>query len=352
VTRRYDILSADRVLGKAVVVRHADLSYDEDYEFDDRGRGPKTHTHLELGADGIPSRLELSGKDYLKRDVRELATCIGEQCKWDSNDEHGEGGHAFYLPINATTLMDGPLLSAALRSNAGVRLLPGGVLRARKVGDAAVTHAGETKHVNAYELSGAGLFPYFEWFEDDGTPFARVDDSQARVREGWSEIVPRLLAIQHPLGDAWRERVMRDVSHRPASLAILHARLFDPATKKVTEDATILIEGGRVKAVGARLPAPADAEVISAQGRTVLPGLWDMHVHADDDEGILHLAAGVTTVRDLGNDIDSSLRRRARWDAGTEAGPHLSKHRPRCLPTRPRKRSRPSIVTRRTAMSS
>jgi imidazolonepropionase-like amidohydrolase len=323
VTRRYDLLLADHVAGKSVTVRHADGSFDEDLEENDRGRGPKTHAHLELGLDGTPARFELSGKDYLKRDVRELVTCDGAHCKWDSTDEHGEGGAGFYVPVNMTVLTDAPLLALALKSDAGAKLLPGGSVRARKVADATVTHDGQSKHVTAYELTGAALFPSFEWFEDDGNPFASGDDWGAEVLEGWSDSLAKLRELQRPLAQAWRERVTKEVTHRPSSLAILHARLFDPATKKVTPDATIVIEGGKVKAVGAKLPAPPDAEVISAQGRTVLPGLWDMHVHVGDNDGLLNLANGVTTVRDLGSDMDSAMQRRTRWEGEDDIGPHL-----------------------------
>src|SRR5262249_29202337 len=49
VTTRYDIIFADNVAGHAVLVRHPDGSLDEEYEFNDRGRGPKTHAHVVTG---------------------------------------------------------------------------------------------------------------------------------------------------------------------------------------------------------------------------------------------------------------------------------------------------------------
>jgi hypothetical protein len=63
--------------------------------------------------------------------------------------------------------------------------------------------------------------------------------------------------------------------------------------------------------------------VIDAHGRTLLPGLWDMHVHLSSSDGTLDLAAGVTTVRDLGNNLEELAARVARFDAGTELGPHV-----------------------------
>src|SRR5262245_30259227 len=77
---RYEIFTPDQTSGHAVVVRHGDGSLDEDYEYSDRGRGPKTHTHVDVGADGAPDRVEISGKDYFKRDVHELAAC-GARCR-------------------------------------------------------------------------------------------------------------------------------------------------------------------------------------------------------------------------------------------------------------------------------
>ena len=64
-------------------------------------------------------------------------------------------------------------------------------------------------------------------------------------------------------------------------------------------------------------------EIIDATGKTLLPGLWDMHAHVNDNDGLLNLAAGVTTVRDLGNDTDSLLARRQRIIDGKEIGTRI-----------------------------
>ncbi len=55
----------------------------------------------------------------------------------------------------------------------------------------------------------------------------------------------------------------------------------------------------------------------------VLPGLWDMHVHMGEVDGVLHLAAGVTSVRDLANDIDTVLDLRKRIEVGQLVGPRM-----------------------------
>src|SRR5205807_10543824 len=58
--------------------------------------------------------------------------------------------------------------------------------------------------------------------------------------------------------------------------------------------------------------------------RALLPGLWDMHVHiSPGTDGMLHLAAGVMTVRDMGNDTATVLSLKKKFDEGSEIGPNM-----------------------------
>ena len=63
--------------------------------------------------------------------------------------------------------------------------------------------------------------------------------------------------------------------------ALAGGTLIDGYGGRPLRNSVIIIEGERVKAVGqvGALPIPEDAELISTEGMTVLPGLWDMHVH-------------------------------------------------------------------------
>lgn len=311
----YDIVFSDRVAGHVVVVRHGDGTADEDLEFAERGKGPKLHSRLELGKDGFPDHFELSGKNRKQREVRELVSCDATHCKWSGTDEEGEGRRAFYVSNNKSVIADAALLALSQRMG-NVPLLPSGSFHAEKLVETTVK--GTT--VAAWELSGFGFVPRIEWFSADGEWFAQVDEYGAGIRQGFGDARPKLLELQAPLDRARRERVTAQVSHRPDKLAIVHARLLSP---KPIDDATILVQDGKITRVGAKLPPTEGAEVIDAQGKTVLPGLWDMHVHEDADDGLMYVANGITTVRDLGSDMDAALTRQARWEAGTELGPHL-----------------------------
>src|SRR5262249_91233 len=82
----------------------------------------------------------------------------------------------------------------------------------------------------------------------------------------------------------------------------------------------------RIVAAGprAKVAVPAGATTIDVAGKFVLPGLWDMHAHVEQvEQGIVYLAAGVTTVRDMGNVLDFITGMRDAIDAGRGLGPRI-----------------------------
>jgi imidazolonepropionase-like amidohydrolase len=114
----------------------------------------------------------------------------------------------------------------------------------------------------------------------------------------------------------------------PTTLAITGVTLIDGDGVPPLPDATVVIEEGRFSRVGpgAATPVPEGAERSDGRGRFAIPGLVDMHVHAgtpDREHLRLFLAAGVTTVLDLGGQVEDLAGYRAAIEAGTKAGPRL-----------------------------
>ncbi|MFH1821561.1 MAG: amidohydrolase family protein [Methanobacteriota archaeon] len=102
--------------------------------------------------------------------------------------------------------------------------------------------------------------------------------------------------------------------------------LFD-GTGRVMKDSAVLIENGRFKKVCKKGEEtyPKNADVINIEGKTVLPGLMDMHVHSTWIKQVLglFLTCGVTTIRDLGSPLDEILGLRDRIARGDEVGPRI-----------------------------
>src|SRR5262249_36761739 len=109
-------------------------------------------------------------------------------------------------------------------------------------------------------------------------------------------------------------------------LAIVGATLIDGTGKPAIPDAAVIVESGRIVAAGPRasVRVPASATVFDARGKTLLPGLWDMHAHFEQVEwGPIYLAAGVTTVRDVGNELEFITAVRDALRDGRGLGPQM-----------------------------
>jgi imidazolonepropionase-like amidohydrolase len=115
---------------------------------------------------------------------------------------------------------------------------------------------------------------------------------------------------------------------RSERLAITGATLENSTGAAPVSDSVILIEHGVITAAGPRreVSIPKDATVLDATGKFAIPGLWDMHAHYEQVEwGPIYLAAGVTSVRDVGNEFDFIRTVHDQLDRAEHAaiGPHL-----------------------------
>jgi imidazolonepropionase-like amidohydrolase len=109
-------------------------------------------------------------------------------------------------------------------------------------------------------------------------------------------------------------------------VAVVGATILDMTGRPPVKNGTVVVTDGRVAAAGpsSRIMVPAGATVVRAGGKTVMPGLWDMHAHFEQVEwGPVYLAAGVTTVRDVGNELEFIAAVRDAVAAGKGLGPRM-----------------------------
>jgi imidazolonepropionase-like amidohydrolase len=326
---RYSILLAGNKAGVLAVWNTSDGARHTFMAFNDRGRGPSVTTRFVLDRAGLPTQIDASGNDYLKAPVEEHFRIAKGKASWNNKAEKGEKelrGAAFYVPIDATFAGE---FEAALLAAPGGRLplLPEGEAHIERVLDRTVEVRGKKQKVTLYDETGLAFAPSPVWMTEDRRLFATGSDWFSILPEGAEAAWPALLEAQKTHLAKLGEEVARKVQKkRTGQLLVRRVRLFDSETATVKDGMSVLISGGRIAAVGpdGSLTPDGTAEVLDLKGRMLLPGLWDMHVHLGDwDDGLLHLAAGVTTVRDLANDIDHLQEMRTSFDSGVLAGPHI-----------------------------
>lgn len=123
-------------------------------------------------------------------------------------------------------------------------------------------------------------------------------------------------------------------SSQSKPLAITHVTVIDATGAPATPDMTVVISGGRIAAIGktGKARIPANAQMIDATGKFLIPGLWDMHMHlsfyADTKQPPFTafpslIANGVTGVRDMGGNLEQINRWRKEIADGTLVGTRI-----------------------------
>ncbi len=324
--RRYDFLMGAGRAGEEVV-RQRGNERDVHFEFNDRGRGPKTDSVIVTDSRSIPLSISNKGNDYLKAAVHE--EFANGTWSTDAEKGHSDNRDAVYVSMNGAPDETGVLAKALLAaSGQKLALLPAGEASIRGLGDVTLDHEGRKEHVTCYAITGFDFTPSPIWLDDTNELFASVSSWSSVIREGWGRDVARqLIDKQKTWSDTDAAARTQRLTHHPrgGAIAITNARVFDPVTMTLTASTTIVVRGNRIERVGpdGSVTTPNDAEQIDARGRTVLPGLWDMHTHNSEDQGMLNIANGVTSVRDLGNDVDFIVALKKKYERNETVGPRI-----------------------------
>ena len=291
--------------------------------FNDRGRGPDTTAVYRLDEADLPIDLLVEGVDYMKAPVNERFERVDGVASWTTTVDSGETDRSgFYISLDLTAEVVAMLARAALAQDGQpLPLLPTGTVRAAVVETVELDDGGV---VSLVEIYGLHFEPEPIWLDEDGELFASVSSWTSVIEAENESLVPTLLARQ----DARRMKRLTDMAERlrrppVESLLIDNARIWDVRSGTVSQANAVLVEGDRITALlGPDAPRPAVTTVVDAGGRSLLPGLWDMHTHLDFMSGPLNIAAGVTTVRDLANDHDTLMQIIAAFDDASVIGPH------------------------------
>ena len=109
-------------------------------------------------------------------------------------------------------------------------------------------------------------------------------------------------------------------------LAITGVNVIDVIDGRIVPNSTVIITGDTISSVTPNGAPPRGAQVVDGQGKFLVPGLWDMHAHTDgagESSLQLHVANGVTGIRDMGSDLELILRLRAATASGQLLGPRV-----------------------------
>jgi imidazolonepropionase-like amidohydrolase len=325
------LMQGNRTGSQTVAIRE-DGTVRSEYSYNDRDHGDRITATWKLDSAGIPVAYEGRGHDYMKAPVEEQFRMQGGHASWKNRRESGEQtvqGPAFFMPANPPPEFYGVLARALLRApDQRLALLPSGWATIAPAGSLVVSSGDDRAEWFEYRISGLDFMPLSVWLDAKGATTAHASLWLSTVIAGHEADLFRILSEQDKTNAAWFASLAHALTQIPkGDLVVRNACLFDPRDLSVTPGTSVLVRGDRIVRVApdARLQPGAGAHIIDARGRFLMPGLWDCHAHIDGVDGMLNIANGVTSARDLGNDTDVFLKRVARFDAGTEIGPRVLK---------------------------
>jgi len=287
---------------------------------------------IKLGADKMPSDIVVRGVTP-SGDAGEEFHIEGDTASWTSPVDKGSTPYsspAWYVPQGGTYLggiapyvgaaQIEPLLAAG---SAGMALLPSGRATLQKVTQLEVDGPEGRKTVELQLLRGTAQTPQPIW-TSDGKVFGALIGLGV-LPAGYEGNMDKMQAAQDAalatLAPATASKFLTANAKRP--VLFKDVQIYDSDRETFVANQNVLTENGKIVSVGAA-PAslPAGTRVISGAGKTLVPGLWDSHMHVPDDFAtVSELALGVTSCRNPGGPIELEVSQRERRAKGTLLAP-------------------------------
>lgn len=328
----YPVMNHERVAG-SMVVTHAGDTTTVRFVFTDRNRGSRNYVRY-VDRNGrlavIESRPVLLDDEL--GDVTLRLDLVGDSVKQSTGQRTTTSGIArgAHFAINVTPYDQAMLAKFLLAQASHASLMSqGDTARAVVLQELSVTTASGPERVKLVALRrGGSPLPSLIWLDANNDLFATEVGWFMTIKPGAAPALPQLRAAEIALRNAQADSLNRRVLQATARVvAIRNGDLFDSETGTVRPRTTVILTGDRITAVGPAdaTPIPRGATVVDATGKTIMPGMWDMHGHMQltsaNISGPLQLMYGITTVRDLGSDPDVAIANRERANAGVIAGP-------------------------------
>jgi imidazolonepropionase-like amidohydrolase len=272
-----------------------------------------------LGPDGSVQSLAVRGVT-MTGDAAEEFKVENGQARWSSTSDKGTApakGH--YIPAGGVSIANALLFEKlAAAGPAGVDLLPSGKAVMTFGPVQTINGPAGPKKVQLAFVRGVLATPLPVWMDENKRYFADVGHLST-IPEGYEGALKQLRNVQEAATAAEVKAVAAQFLVAAAKAPVLfdNVQLFDADKGVFVANQTVLAHDGKIAAIGAAgsIKAPAGAQLIDGRGKTLVPGIWDSHMHIGDDWDVLsNMANGMTSFRSPGTTFDravDAVKRRA-----------------------------------------
>ncbi len=325
-TENYDIMLSGTKVGTLVADSQGQTTTIS-YDFKNNGRGPTISESVTVDAAGLPTSWRVTGTTTFGSKVDESFTRTGQKASWV--DATGPGSAdvsapALYVAQSASPWALGLYARALDKAGGKIAALPGGELRLAPMGNLQVKSTTGTVEARAVALSGIDLDRQTLFLDKSGGLIAFAGPEFIVVKQGFEGEDARLRAMVAGWDTSRLTDLSKQLTHKPAgNLRVTNVRIFDPATMQLSAPQSVLVKGNRIAAIEAASVTRSGETVVDGKGGTIVAGFNEMHGHLGQSDALTNLMAGITTVRDMGNDDAVLDKLQARMESGEIIGPRV-----------------------------
>jgi imidazolonepropionase-like amidohydrolase len=329
-TITYRVLFAGEDVGYMTVDEHGN-QLAIDFDFKQNGRGPTMAEEITLDDNGFPVDWTITGTTTFGSSVDEFFRVEDGIARWQ--DATGTGAAAvddmrFYIRQEGSVYPAGLLAQVLLADeDRRIDVFPAGEAAIVERDTMTFDGADGKRDVAAYEILGLSYNPQLVILDQDGRFFATASPRFSLVREGYEGADEALRDYAEKLSTERFVEIQSEVAYNyDAPVRIRNVRVFDPENLALTEPKDVLVYGNRVASVQATGGPVTEGEVvIDGEGGALVPGMYEMHGHIGQGNALLNVAAGVTSVRDTGNENAVLEDLVNRINDGIIAGPRITR---------------------------
>jgi imidazolonepropionase-like amidohydrolase len=242
---------------------------------------------------------------------------------WKTATDSGEApAGGWYIPAGGVGIANAALIDAlAAAGDAGLDFLPSGKGRMTFGPTQVIQGPTGPKTVQLAFVSGILPSPYPVWLDENKRYFADISFISV-IPAGYEGALKQLRDAQEKATAAAVAGVAKRFLTPAAKAPVLfdNVRLFDADKGEFLTARAVLAQDGKIAAIGpaGSLKAPAGAQRIDGSGKTLVPGIWDSHLHIGDDWDVLsNMANGITSFRSPGTTFDRAVDATKRRADGT-----------------------------------
>jgi hypothetical protein len=306
------------------------LNLSTTFEYSDRGNKRTTSEELRMKGDYTPLHLEVQGKPT-KVHVEGASATVEE----DTGSRTFAAPQKYFAIFGPSPFAVQMVMMRYWSAHGRPERLP--ILRARVdatpveiklAGHESITVNGKAVGLDRYTIANLMFGREILWMNQNGDLAAAMTFAgglpMEAVRTEYEPALPQLYrsGVAQEMADL--DAIGRSVPSFGGTIAIVGATLIDATGAAPLKDSVVLIRNGRIAAIGQKMKLADGTPIVNAKGQTLLPGLWEMHIHASGVEfGPALLAAGITTARDCGGEFDYLVAARDAVEKRGAVGPRL-----------------------------